>query len=69
MCLISIFYLPYTKNKENRNIPLIPEIIALLRRFKNGKGYVFSLEGGAVPVTEAYIRKAFHQALKKNRDK
>jgi integrase len=58
-------YLPYTKNKENRNIPLIPEIIALLRGFKNGNGYVFSLTGGDVPVTQAYVRKAFHQALKK----
>jgi integrase len=40
-------YLPYTKNKENRNIALIPEIIALLRGLKNGKGFVFSLNGGA----------------------
>ena len=58
-------YLPYTKTKENRNIPLIPEIIALLRGLKNGNGFVFSLDGGAVPVTQAYVRKAFHQALKK----
>jgi integrase len=58
-------YVPYTKTKEDRNIPLIPEIIALLRGFNNGKGFVFSLNGGAVPVTQTYIRKAFHQALVK----
>jgi integrase len=58
-------YLPYTKNKENRNIPLIPEIIALLRGLGNGDGFVFSMNGGAVPVTQAYIRKAFHNAMKK----
>jgi integrase len=58
-------YLPYTKTKENRSIPLIPEIIALLRGLNKGKGFVFTLNGGAVPVTQAYVRKAFHQALKK----
>jgi len=58
-------YKPYTKTKEDRNIPLIPEMIALLRGLNNGNGYVFSLTSGAVPVTQAYVRKAFHQALKK----
>jgi integrase len=58
-------YLPYTKNKENRSVPLIPEMIALLRDFKNGNGFVFSLDGGAVPVTQAYVRKAFRKALVK----
>ena len=58
-------YKPYTKTKEDRNIPLIPEMIALMRGLNNGNGYVFSLTSGAVPVTQAYVRKAFHQALKK----
>ena len=31
----------------------------------NGKGFVFSLDGGAIPVTACYIRRAFHQALVK----
>jgi integrase len=56
-----------TKTKSEHNIPLIPEMIMLLRKLitKNGKGYVFSLNGGAVPVTQTYIRRAFNSALKK----
>jgi integrase len=38
-------------------------MIALMRGLGNGKGVVFSLDGGAVPVTQPYVRKAFHQAL------
>jgi integrase len=45
-------YKPYTKTKEDRNIPLIPEMIALLRGFNNGNGFVFSLKGGAIPVSK-----------------
>jgi hypothetical protein len=30
-----------------------------------GNGFVFSLNGGVAPVTQAYIRKAFHNAMKK----
>jgi integrase len=40
-------------------------MIALMRGLGNGKGFVFSLDGGAVPVTQPYVRKAFHQALVK----
>jgi integrase len=58
-------YKPYTKNKENRNVALIPEIIALLRWFENGNSYVFSLTGGTVPVTQTYVRNAFHTVLNK----
>jgi integrase len=60
-------YKPYTKTKENRNIPLMPEMIALLKSLmkNNGKGYVFSLDGGATAVSPTYIRRAFHDALKK----
>ena len=56
-----------TKTKTEHNIPLMPEMIMLLRKLmtKNGKGYVFSLNGGAVPVTQTYIRRAFTSALKK----
>jgi integrase len=56
-----------TKTKSEHNIPLIPEMIMLLRKLmiENGKGYVFSLNGGAVPVNQTYIRRAFNSALKK----
>jgi integrase len=59
-------YKPYTKTKENRNIPLLPEMMGLLRKLmnKNGKGFVFSLDGGATPVTQTYIRRGFDRALK-----
>jgi len=64
-------YMAHTKTKENRNIPLMPEMIALLRGLDNGNGFVFSLDGGASPVTSSAVRKSFHQALVKigiNRD-
>jgi hypothetical protein len=37
-----------TKTKETRFIPLIPEMIGLLKKLteRNGKGYVFSQGGG-----------------------
>jgi integrase len=58
-------YLPHTKTRENRNIPLMPEMIDLLNKQKkaNGKGFVFSLDGGAKPVSDTYIREAFQYAL------
>ncbi|MDR2741458.1 MAG: tyrosine-type recombinase/integrase, partial [Treponema sp.] len=56
-----------TKTKETRFIPLIPEMIKLLKKLmeQNGKGYVFSLDGGATPVSRMYVYKEFHRALKK----
>jgi integrase len=58
-------YIPHTKTKENRNIPLMPEMIALLNKLKkaNGKGFLFSLDGGAKPVSDTYLRSAFTNAL------
>jgi integrase len=54
-----------TKTNENRDITLIPEMIALLKKLmkNNGKGFLFSLDGGATPVSDTYIRKAFKLAL------
>jgi integrase len=45
----------------------MPEMMALLRKLmiKNGKGFVFSLDGGATPVSNTYIRRAFDSALQK----
>jgi integrase len=60
-------YKPYTKTKENRSIPLIPEMIEVLRELmkSNGNGYVFSLEGGARPVCQSYVRRMLYRALVK----
>ena len=54
-----------TKTKANRKIPLIPEMIALLRKLmeKNGAGYVFSFDGGAAPAGQTYISRAFQAAM------
>jgi integrase len=56
-----------TKTKETRSIPLIPEMIAVLKSLmeKNGKGYVFSLDGGARPLCRKYFYEEFHRALKR----
>jgi integrase len=56
-----------TKTKETRFIPLIADMIGLLKKLgeKNGKGYVFSLDGGATPVSRKHIYNEFHRALKK----
>jgi integrase len=56
-----------TKTKETRFIPLIPEMIALLRKLmkKNGRGYVFSFDGGAKPACRKYFYNEFHRALKR----
>lgn len=60
-------YKPYTKTKENRNIPVLPEMMAILHKLmkKNGKGFVFSQNGGATPVDQRRIRDEFHRALKR----
>jgi integrase len=56
-----------TKTKETRFIPLIPEMIGLLKKLveKNGTGYVFSLDGGGKPVCRKHIYDEFHRALKR----
>jgi integrase len=60
-------YKPYTKTKENRNIPLLPEMMNILRGLmkKNGSGFVFSQNGGVTPVDQRRIRDEFHRALKR----
>jgi integrase len=56
-----------TKTKETRNIPLAPVIMSELRRLMehNGRGFIFSLDGGATPVSRMLIYKKFHKALVK----
>jgi integrase len=55
------------KTKETRYIPLIPEMMTLLRKLavKNGQGYVFSADGGAKPVSRKYLYDNLHRALQK----
>jgi integrase len=54
-----------TKTKETRYIPLIPEMMNLLRKLaiKNGQGYVFSTDGGATPVSRKYLYNSLRRAL------
>jgi integrase len=59
-------YLPHTKTKQNRNIPLMPlmkqELEDLLR--VNGDGYVFSDNDGEAPISTNVIDRHFSRALK-----
>jgi integrase len=54
-----------TKTKETRNIPLARQMVMELRHLIkfNGQGYVFSLDGGAKPVTGRHLYNKFHDAL------
>ena len=60
-------YIPHTKTKHNRTIP----IPALMRQELgellkvNGNGYVFSEDGGETPVADYRIRREFDRALVK----
>ena len=58
-------YQNHTKTKENRHIPLMPEMMGILRGLmkKNGNGFLFSLDGGAKPVSTTYITREFNRAL------
>jgi integrase len=54
-----------TKTKDKQNIPLTPDFIEELKELVilNGKGFVFSLDGGAAPVTRKTMYDDFHSAL------
>jgi integrase len=58
-------YVPNTKTKQNRNIPITTlmrrELDELLKA--NGSGYVFSEDGGATPVSVNRINRQFEKAL------
>ena len=60
-------YLPHTKTKQNRNIPLLPEMIALLRKLmeRNGQGFIFSANGGATPICHTVLTYGLKEALQK----
>jgi len=56
-----------TKTKEKRNIPIAPVVLDEIRQLalENNNGYVFSLDGGATPVTRKLLYNKFHRALNK----
>jgi integrase len=55
-----------TKTKVKHHIPLAEEMIADLRELMdvNGKGYLFSLDGGATPINRKTMYNGFMKALK-----
>jgi integrase len=54
-----------TKTKIKHHIPLTEELVADLRELMavNGQGYLFSLDGGAAPVTRRHIYNGYIMAL------
>jgi integrase len=58
-------YKEQTKTKHDRNIPIAKEVYQELEPLlkANGKGYVFSDDGGIKPVTSERIGRAFEKAL------
>jgi integrase len=60
-------YKEQTKTKHARNIPITAEMRQELEPLlkANGDGYVFSDDGGAVPITAERINRAFEKALEK----
>ena len=54
-----------TKTKDRRNIPLVPQLLEDLRELMavNGKGYLFSDDGGATPVYDKLFYRGFMAAL------
>jgi integrase len=53
-----------TKTKDKQNIPLAPCFIGELRELAvmNGKGFIFSLDGGATPVSRKSMYDGLHSA-------
>jgi integrase len=54
-----------TKTKIKHHIPLTAELVADLRKLMkiNGQGFIFSLDGGATPVTRMHVYKGLKKAL------
>ena len=55
-----------TKTKIKHHIPLVAELVANLRELMklNGQGFLFSLDGGATPVTRRHLYNGFRTALR-----
>jgi integrase len=56
-----------TKTKEKHNIPLVENMVADLKELMkaNGKGFVFSADGGVTPISHKILIKGFYRALGK----
>jgi integrase len=54
-----------TKTKIKHHIPLAAELVEDLRKLMdvNGQGYLFSLNGGATPVTRRHLYNGYRKAL------
>jgi integrase len=55
-----------TKTKDKHNIPVVKQVIAQLKDLgaMNGTGYLFSLDGGASPVSRKYLYRGYCEALR-----
>ena len=55
-----------TKTKDKNNIPLAGDMMSELKELKsmNGDGFLFSLDGGATPISRQNMYKYFHKALR-----
>jgi integrase len=60
-------YKPFTKTKMDRSIPVLPDVLFVLRNLmgSNGQGFIFSLNGGATPVSRTYVARELNNALEK----
>jgi integrase len=60
-------YKPYTKTKTDRSIPVMPAVLLVLHKLmkSNGQGFIFSLNGGATPVSRNYIARELNKAFDK----
>jgi integrase len=60
-------YTPDTKTKTNRNIPINPAVKREIDELAamNGKGYIFSDDGGVTPVRSELIERQLNKALER----
>ncbi|MDR0323569.1 MAG: tyrosine-type recombinase/integrase, partial [Treponema sp.] len=58
-------YIPNTKTKQNRNIPISPVMRQELEELllENEDGYIFSVDGGKTPISYDRIRRQYDKAL------
>jgi integrase len=59
-------YSDQTKTKDDRTIPISTAMRKMLDDLliKNGNGYVFSVDGGKIPISNDWLNEGFNKALK-----